>query len=862
MSLPAGSRLGPYEILSPIGAGGMGEVYRAKDPRLKRDVAIKVLPASLSADTDRLRRFEQEAQAAGALNHPNITAVYDIGLRDGAPYVVQELLEGETLRSVLAEGKLAPRRAMDYAIQITQGLAAAHEKGIVHRDLKPENLFVTKDDRVKILDFGLAKLTHTEEGSLATSLPTATAGTEPGVVLGTLGYMAPEQVRGQSADTRSDIFSFGAILYEMLSGNRAFRGGSAADTMSAILKEDPPDLSLANQSISQSLERIVRHCLEKNPERRFQSARDLTFDLETVSGLSGPSAVTALPKAARRPGWLVPATLSALLATVAAASFVAGTRIESGHRASNVSFAQKSFEPQPIFVARFAPDGQTMVYSAAPEGNVPQLFSIRPEYPESRPLGLPQAHLLSISSQGELAVLTHAVFINHRLFKGTLARMPLGAGAPREILDNVREADWSPDGASLAMIHEVDGRDRLEFPIGKVLWQTAGYLSDPRVSPKGDRVAFFEHPARYDDRGLVAVVDRSGNRTVLSEGYAGEEGLAWSPKGDEVLFSGQVTSTAGGSAMTVYAVTLSGKRRVALESAGGLTIQDISRDGRWLVTRDDIRLSLLASAPGEKQERDLSWLDGSISPFLSGDGRTLLFTDQSWTGGAYYTVCLRKTDGSPVVRLGEGLGCGLSLDGAWALAIVSTTPQQLRIYPTGPGQPRILERGKLESYWKAAWFGDGRAVLACGNEPGHASRCYVQEVAGGPPRPLTPEGTSVGLPSPDGKLVLAFTGGKASLYPVAGGTPQPLPLLTVEDRVLRWSPDGRALWLWRRGSMPVRIEGFDLETGRREAIEEIAPRDRAGLLGIMYVSLADDPGFYVYNSSQSVSHLFVVEGAR
>src|SRR5262244_2455044 len=283
MTLSGGSKLGPYEILSPLGAGGMGEVWKARDPRLGRDVAIKVLPASFSADVDRLRRFEQEARAAGILNHPNVTAVYDIGSHEGAPYVVQELLEGETLRSILAGGRLSQRRAIDYSLQIAHGLAAAHEKGIVHRDLKPENVFVTKDGRVKILDFGLAKLTHQEEGSQVTNLPTATAGTEPGVVLGTLGYMSPEQVRGKSADARSDIFSFGAILYEMLAGRRAFHGDSAGETMAAILREDPPDLSATNQAVSPGLERIVRHCLEKNPERRFQSARDLAFDLEALS---------------------------------------------------------------------------------------------------------------------------------------------------------------------------------------------------------------------------------------------------------------------------------------------------------------------------------------------------------------------------------------------------------------------------------------------------------------------------------------------------------------------------------------------------------------------------------------------------
>ncbi|HYV40392.1 MAG TPA: serine/threonine-protein kinase, partial [Thermoanaerobaculia bacterium] len=315
MALSPGTRLGPYEIVSAVGAGGMGEVYRARDPRLSRDVAIKVLPASFSNDPDRLRRFELEARAAGVLNHPNIIAVYDVGSHEGAPYVVSELLEGETLREVLADGRLPPRQAIDFALQMAQGLAAAHDKGIVHRDLKPENLFITKDGRVKILDFGLAKLTRpeTEAGPL-TEAPTATAGTEPGVVMGTLDYMAPEQVRGKPADVRSDIFSFGAILYEMLSGRRAFRRDSAADTMSAILKEDPPDISPAKRDISPALERIIRHCLEKKPEQRFHSAHDLAFDLSAAASESG---LTRPRLPARTPLLWAGAALIALVAVLA-----------------------------------------------------------------------------------------------------------------------------------------------------------------------------------------------------------------------------------------------------------------------------------------------------------------------------------------------------------------------------------------------------------------------------------------------------------------------------------------------------------------------------------------------------------------
>src|SRR5262245_4103105 len=279
-----GKTLGHYQIISLLGKGGMGEVYHARDTRLGREVAIKVLPREYSADADRLRRLEQEARAAGALNHPNVLTIYDIGMRENAPYIVSELLIGESLRERMRGEALPLRRAVDYAIQIARGLAAAHEKGIIHRDLKPENLFLTKDGRLKILDFGLAKLTLADNTEVETEAPTRRVNTDPGVILGTVGYMSPEQVRGEAVDHRSDIFSFGAVLYEMLCGRRAFHRKSPVETMSAILKEDPPDLSETNKTTAPGLQRVVDHCLEKNPEERFQSARDLAFALQALSG--------------------------------------------------------------------------------------------------------------------------------------------------------------------------------------------------------------------------------------------------------------------------------------------------------------------------------------------------------------------------------------------------------------------------------------------------------------------------------------------------------------------------------------------------------------------------------------------------
>ena len=499
MTLSVGSRLGPYEILAPIGAGGMGEVYRAKDPRLGREVAIKVLPASFSADADRLRRFEQEARAAGVLNHPNITAVHDIGTHEDAPYVVQELLEGETLRSVLLGGRLSQRKTIDYSLQIVHGLAAAHEKGIVHRDLKPENIFVTNDGRVKILDFGLAKLTHTEERGQATNLPTATAGTEPGVVMGTLGYMSPEQVRGKPADARSDIFSFGAILYEMLSGKRAFQGDSAADTMSAILKEDPPDLSITNRNVPPGLERIVRHCLEKNPEQRFHSAHDVAFDLEALSGLSTPRLEPSKSRfQARLPSRLVGA---ALFATLAVGLF-GGRLIWRTSTESHPTFHRLTFRRGLIESARFAHEGHTIIYSASWDGaRKPELFSTRVESPESLRLALPGGMVEAISRTGEMLVLNPLHYSVGYARTGTLSQAPLSSSASRELLEDVASAAWSPDGANLAVVRAPRWRYRLEFPVGKVLYETTGYLSHPRVSPKGDAIAFLDHPIFGDDRG-------------------------------------------------------------------------------------------------------------------------------------------------------------------------------------------------------------------------------------------------------------------------------------------------------------------------------------------------------------------------
>ncbi|MGE5275565.1 MAG: protein kinase domain-containing protein [Acidobacteriota bacterium] len=859
MSLTSGTRLGPYEIVGALGAGGMGEVYRAKDPRLGREVAIKVLPASFSQDPDRLKRFEQEARAAGVLNHPNITAVHDLGSHDASPYIVTELLEGETLRSRLSTGPLPVRKAIDYAVQIARGLAAAHEKGIVHRDLKPENLFVTRDGRVKILDFGLAKLKSEKDGEPQTDLKTI-SGTEPGVVLGTMGYMSPEQVRGKAADRRSDLFSFGAILYEMLSGQRAFRGDTAADTITAILSKEPPDLTQTNKDVHPGLDRIVRHCLEKNPEERFESARDVAFDLEALSGLSAPTAaVTGKTErlVVRRPLPLAIGIAVALAGMTAA--YLAGKK--AGY-VPPPSFRQLTFRRGLVGSARFAPDGQTVLYSASWDGKPIEIFLTRLDSPESRPFGLPGAELLSVARSGEMAVSLRRRDSIPFTRTGTLARLGMtGGGSPKEILEDVLSADWSPDGQSMAVIRQAGGKIRLEFPVDHVLYETAGWIADARISPGGDEVAFLDHPVQGDDGGSVEVVDRSGKRRALTGFFASAQGLCWSPSGNEVWF----TAAAVGFNRGMYAATRAGKVRMLAQGTGGLTVQDASKDGRVLVFQDKSREGISALVPGAEKERDFSWLDWSLIRDLSPDGQTLLFGESGEGGGPGYSTYVRKADGSPAVRLGPGNVFGLSPDGRLALGVVGeATNQRIVLYSIGAGEPRTLPASGLRVF-QATFLPGGRRILFSGNEPGRGSRLWVQGVEDAKPRAISPEGYRMvfGGVSPDGRLTtVSGPDQRFYLYAVEGGEPTPIPGMVAGDIPCGWSPDGREILVRRRGEVPARIMLLDLRTGEKKLWKELIPPDPAGVTSVSPVVVTLDRKFYAYSYVRSLADLYVVEGLK
>jgi Tol biopolymer transport system component len=860
MSLPPGTSLGPYEILGPIGAGGMGEVYRARDQRLSRDVAIKVLPPSFLGDPDRLMRFEQEARAAGQLNHPNILVVYDIGTHGGAPYVVEELLEGETLRQRMAGAALPARKAIDYARQIAEGLAAAHQKGIVHRDLKPENLFVTHDGRLKILDFGLAKLVVSggsrPAASQMTEAPTQVE-TGAGVVMGTVGYMSPEQVRGQAADHRSDIFSFGCILYEMISGRRAFQGESSVETMNAILKEEPAEISQTRQDLPPGLERVVQHCLEKSPDERFQSARDLAFQIDALSSPSSTSIGGAKFAAAPRAWKARPAVAAAAVLLTLAAGVLAGRM--TLRSPAPVEYSQLTFRQGTISSGRFTPDGETVVYGAAWEGSPTELFTARPGAPESRSLGLPSADLLSVSASGEMAILLAARYTLGFQRTGTLARAPMAGGVPRQVLEDVQDADWAPGGSELAVVRAVAGRYRLEYPIGKVLYETSLWMSSSRFSRDGGRIGFIDHPLAGDNRGRIAVVDLLGKMQVLTEPFNSAEGLAWSPDGSEIWF----TAGKQGNLLSLYAVDLAGHQRMVAGMPASLSLYDVASNGRILVARNSWRRGILGLAPGESVERDLSWLDWSRPSDLSADGSFLLFDEQGQGGGAAYSVYLRKTDGSPAVKIGEGYSLALSPDGRWAATTPVDKADRMIFVPTGAGEARTVMLDGL-SIGTTSWHPDGRRLLVTALEAGHLPRLLVVDQERGAPRPITGEAPGInGSISPDGKWVaVSSQSGPGQLIPFEGGQGRPLPGVGAGELILRWSGDGRDLFVARPAGPMARIERVNVTTGLRSLWKELLPSDKAGLVDIGYYQTSADGRSYVYSYRRNMSALYVGVGVR
>ncbi|MGA7905914.1 MAG: protein kinase [Candidatus Sulfotelmatobacter sp.] len=875
-----GQTISHYRIIEKLGGGGMGVVYKAEDTRLHRFVALKFLPQDVAKDAHALARFRREAQAASALNHPNICTIYDIGEEDSQAFIAMEFLDGVTLKHKVENRPLRTQEFLELSIQIADALDAAHSRGIVHRDIKPANIFVTGREQAKVLDFGLAKLNSSR--SLTASMAGSTIAdvqdqlTSPGSTVGTVAYMSPEQARGEELDARTDLFSFGAVMYEMCTGKVAFAGSTSAVIFEAILNRVPTPAPQLNPGMPSDLNRIISRALQKERDLRYQTAaemraelrllkRDLDSSRVAVAASSAASSGQAAVAVAA-PGDAVGKTHSIRgMALIACAALVVGVAAGWFLRGrlspvSEPSYHQLTFRRGTIRSAYFTPNGQSVVYGASWEGAPIEIFITSPESPQSRSLNLEDAALLAISSSGEMAVSVGSGPSGPYNQVGTLARVPLNGGAPRPVLENVQWADWSPDGNNLAIVRDVDGRNQLEFPIGKVLYRTSGWISHPRISRNGDRVAFLDHFLPGDDEGSVKVVDLKGNVRTLASDFQTAQGLAWSADGGEVWF----TATDLGLKRSIYAVTLNGHERLITRVPGTLVLEDIWQDGRALLSKDAWRRELTGLVAGESKERDLSWLDYSYPSDLSPDGKVLLFTEAGEGGGPTYSVYQRKIGEMSAVRLGDGMGLSMSPDQQWVIVSNISSPAQLILLPTGPGEAKALTHDSI-NHSRAKWLPDGKRFLFSGKEPNHAARIYRQDSFDAKPVPISPEGIDplVIVLSPDGQQVIGVgADDKAYFYPVAGGDPQPVKGIQPGEQPIEWSADGKSIYVYKPGDLPARVYLLDLATGQRTLWKELIPSDSAGVSRLGPILITPDGRTCLYGYHRILSDLYLVEGLK
>jgi eukaryotic-like serine/threonine-protein kinase len=807
VQLAAGARVGPYEVLALIGAGGMGEVYRARDTRLGREVALKIISDGAVLDRERLERFEQEARLAGSLNHPNLVVVHDVGSEGGAPFLVTELLEGESLRHRLSRGRLPLRTALELGAQLAEGLAAAHARGIVHRDVKPENVFVTSGGRAKLLDFGIAKLTAPRviEGHrnlLDTTLTPEGIGTRPGAVLGSPGYMSPEQVRGDPVDARTDIFSLGSVLYEMLAGAPAFPAKSLIEGGHAILESEPPPLP---ESVPPTVDVLVRRCLEKEPARRFQSAADLAFALGVATTPTSGKVRPIVPRTS--PSWVGRLALLgvglALVALVALTTRWISRRLDTPELPA---FERVTFRVASIGGARFTPEGR-VVFSASFEARPEEVYVYAPASRGLAPLGLRSARLAAVSPRtGELALLMGSG--TWEVTVGTLARVPAVGGVPRELAEQVSWADWC--SGELAVARKGPSGMWIERPLGTKVWEGTGVIFDLRCSPDGEHLAFLYQPA-YGRSELIAL-DRSNTPHVVLKYSPGRNySLAWTPDSKKLRFT--ATDRAG---TTLSSVSLHGDVRPLYRFPEFRLLQDIAPDGTMIFRVATFVEQIALMRPGQPSHRELAWLRQAAIGDLSPDGRTLLFGDGDASDG-HIDAVLAATDGTPPKLLGPGFPFALSPDGR---RVAMSSDRPLVLVPTGAGATEEVPLSGLE-LGSAKWSRDGRRLWITARQKGRAGfQLFPVEVA--TRKLLEPiPGSDVldyGLLaiSPDDQWIAAVgTDRGLTVYPVKKGEPVQIRSVQADLRPFPagWTNTGE-LWVGLPGANPPRLVRVEFPSGK------------------------------------------------